>query len=39
MLILTVATFMAVVVLVLAAGPAFAPECIDGDCNPIQRPK
>jgi hypothetical protein len=33
-----VAALMAVVVSALTAGPAFAPDCIDGECNPIERP-
>ncbi len=35
---LTLAALMAAVMLVLAAGPAFAPDCFEGDCNPIERP-
>jgi len=34
---LTVAALMAVM-LVATAGPAFAPDCVDGECNPIERP-
>ncbi len=36
---LTMAALMAAVMLMLAAGPAFAPDdCASGECNPIERP-